>query len=752
MKLINIQIAKVLTYSGLLASSVFWTVVTQAEEPSVTLEEIVVMARKRQENQQETALSVSSLSAGDLDQRFAHDIRDLAQDSPNLIIDDLQQGPGSPTAITMRGFGVSDVEKNLEPTTIVVLDGVAMGANSGSMLKALDLESVEILRGPQGTLFGKNAVAGVINLTRTRPTGEFGGKVRVSHGAYDNTSLEALLNFGTETAAFKISASNQNQREGYFTNLVDGSDTGRSEYTQVTLNSLFALSDTLELELTYTDDKQKQDAHTAGTYASPQSVWCAFYEYCSPSPGVSITGDRYVVNNNDPKMRDAFFESETGIVELRWDVSDTLKVDYIYGFKDSNEEVWQDWDGTPVTLYHTDRRGTYSQDSHELRLTTDFDGPFNGVFGFYKWDSKYSAPLVNSIGFYDAYGAVPVVRPQPIVVYPTKQTWQETDSSSVFFEVDYDLSEQLTMTVGGRYIDEEKQAKGCEPQGTCGKVDATTSAAWNEFTPKVALSLQANDDLMLYVLYSEGFRSGGFSGRWSNEFTLTTPYQPENVSNTEFGLKSEWMDNTLRVNLTVFDLEVKNKQFDASVSDPTSATGQGTVVSNVGIMEASGVELEIVKLLGENFTLDVNIGTLDAEYTDFTANVLGTGLQDYTYLSPLRAPDLTYTFGLNYDAPLGQGTLFARASAHFIDEHEMSQINSTYVANDETQTLVDLSLTYSLGETDFSVYGKNLTGEEGFTVGYDVGGMDSAGTTGGLWTFAMPRAPRIWGMGITHSF
>lgn len=165
MKLINIQIAKVLTYSGLLASSVFWTVVTQAEEPSVTLEEIVVMARKRQENQQETALSVSSLSAGDLDQRFAHDIRDLAQDSPNLIIDDLQQGPGSPTAITMRGFGVSDVEKNLEPTTIVVLDGVAMGANSGSMLKALDLESVEILRGPQGTLFGKNAVAGVINLT-----------------------------------------------------------------------------------------------------------------------------------------------------------------------------------------------------------------------------------------------------------------------------------------------------------------------------------------------------------------------------------------------------------------------------------------------------------------------------------------------------------------------------------------------------------------------------------------------------------
>jgi len=737
MKQFNLKMAKVLTYSGLMASSVFWTATTQAEEPSATLEEIVVMARKRQENQQETALSVSSLSANDLNKRFATDIRDLAQDSPNLIIDDLQQGPGSPTAITMRGYGVSDVEKNLEPTTIVVIDGVAMGANSGSMLKALDLESVEILRGPQGTLFGKNAVAGVINMTRTRPTGELGGKIRVGYGDYDNSNIEALVNFGNEVAAFKISASNQNQKEGYLTNLFDGQDSGRSEYTQVTLNSLFQLSETLELELTYTDDKQKQDSHTSLTFSAPGAAWCAGYNYCSSAVGVPITEDRYTVNNNEPKRRDAFFESETGIVELRWELSDTMKVDYIYGFKDTNEQVWQDWDGTADTLYHTDRRATYSQDSHELRLTTDMDGPFNGVFGLYKWTSEYNQPLTDFIGF--------VVADTVLVL--NKETWQETDSWSAFFEVDYDLSEQLTMTVGGRYIDEEKTARGVRASSN---TDRKTSASWTEFTPKVALSYQANEDLMVYGLYSEGFRSGGFSGRWPNEFILTTPYEPESVANREVGIKSEWMDNTLRINLTIFDLEIDDKQFDASIKDP-NGSGQGTAITNVATMEASGVELEIVKLLGDNFTLDVNIGTLDTEFVDFTATILGTEPADYTYLEPTRAPDLTYTVGLNYEAPLGQGTLFARASAHFIDEHEMSQLNSPYVSND-SQTLVDVSVTYSLNQTDFSLFVKNLTDEDGFTVGYDVGGMDPTRSTGGLWTFAMARAPQVWGASVTHSF
>ena len=135
-----------------------------AEEETSIFDEVVVTARKREENIQDTALSVSALSEADVADRFPSDIRDLAGDSPSLLIDDLQQGPGSHTAIFIRGIGVSDVEKNFDPTTGVYLDGVFVGANSGAMLKTIDLESVEILRGPQGTLFGRNTVAGVIHL------------------------------------------------------------------------------------------------------------------------------------------------------------------------------------------------------------------------------------------------------------------------------------------------------------------------------------------------------------------------------------------------------------------------------------------------------------------------------------------------------------------------------------------------------------------------------------------------------------
>ena len=206
------------TISCFFLISIIYNSVSIAQS-SEGIEEIVVTARKKEENIQETALSVSALSARDIENRVPTDIRDLAADSPNLIIDDLQQGPGSPTAIFIRGVGVSDVEKNFDPTTGVVLDGVFVGANSGAMLKTIDLESVEILRGPQGTLFGRNTVAGVINLTRTKPTGEVGGKLKVGYGDYDTSIIDGIFNFGTPNAAFKITGTHREQKAVSYTHL-----------------------------------------------------------------------------------------------------------------------------------------------------------------------------------------------------------------------------------------------------------------------------------------------------------------------------------------------------------------------------------------------------------------------------------------------------------------------------------------------------------------------------------------------------
>ena len=465
------------------------------------LDEIVVTARKREENIQDTALSVSALTARDINNRAPNDIRDLAADSPNLIIDDLQQGPGSPTAIFIRGIGVSDVEKNFDPTTGVVLDGVFIGANSGAMLKTIDLESVEILRGPQGTLFGRNTVAGVINLTRTRPTGETGGKIRVGYGDYDTSVVDGLFNFGTPEMAFKISGTHREQKEGYLTNLVNGEDLGREEYTQITINSLFKVSENIEVEVTLTDEKQDQDAHTSLNLGGATTWWCAVYGQCSPGLGVPQSGDRYKVYNNEPNARNASFESFTGILEVRWDLSQNYRLDYILGRKTTDEEVDQDWDGTPLTLYHTTRDAEYEQLSHELRLTSELDGSFNYVVGLYKWDSEYTIPMESRIGFFDLFGAVPTQ--DPLIVVPLyNYTHQETDSMAVFFEGDYDINDQITLTLGGRYIDEEKSSNACQgpgPYPDCSQINTYADKTWTKFTPKVAVSYQSNENLMYYL-------------------------------------------------------------------------------------------------------------------------------------------------------------------------------------------------------------------------------------------------------------
>ena len=721
--------------------------VLSADGDSAELEEIVVTARKREENIQDTALSISALSEDDIADRFTTDIREMAGDSPSLLIDDLQQGPGSPTAIFIRGIGVSDVEKNFDPTTGVYLDGVFIGANSGAMLKTIDLERVEILRGPQGTLFGRNTVAGVIHLTRSKPTGEQGGKVKLGFGDYDTTVAEGVFNFAlSDSAAGKVSFTQREQGEGFLTNLVDNQDLGRSEYTQATLNVLLNPQDNLEIELTHTTEMQDQDAHTSLNLGGATTWWCAAYGQCSPGLGIPQSGNRYSVYNDEANRRDASFDSDTSIFEVRYDISDTMKFDYIFGHKTTDEKVYQDWDGTPLPLYHTSRPASYEQTSHEFRITSDLDGPYNYVAGIYKWDSEYRIDLVSFIGFYDLFGAVP--RTDPLIVVPINQTTeQETDSTAAFFELDLDLRDNLTLTLGGRSVDEEKRSQACDGgYPACPNLNTDANAGWTKFTPKVALKYQANPDVMLYGLHSQGYRSGGFNGRWGSVNSATVPYDPETVTNTEFGIKTTLRDNRIHFNMTIFSMDYDDKQIDVDVVDPTAALGRSTVTNNVADATFRGVELELHALVSENFSIDANLGTLSAKFGEFFADFTGSGVDaDYSYLEPLRAPKLTWTIGGTYNLQgVSKGEAYIRGSAHHIAEHHVSQLNTPTTFN-EDQLLVDLSVNWIINDAKLSVFGRNLTNEDGFTVGYDV-------FAGAAWSYAMARAPRTWGMELAYSF
>jgi iron complex outermembrane receptor protein len=720
------------------------TELAYAEEP--TLEEVVVTARKRQENLQDVSSAVSALSQKDIAKRFDTDLRGFANAAPNVQIDDLQQGPGSPAAIAIRGIGTTDVEKSFDPAAGVVVDGIFIGANSGAMVKAVDLESVEVLRGPQGTLFGRNSIAGVINITRSQPsTDAVAGTVRLGYGNYADFQADGYINVPLgDSFAFKLGAAKR-QRDGYYFDRTTDQNVGAQDYKSLSPSFLWKVQD--GLEVTYRLDKswQKQDTDIQLNLAQPNQVWCFYYQQCAPSLTTPQGGDRYVtLSNTAPKP--AHFDTDMHNLHVAWDVAQGYKLDYLFGYFKTKEEAFQDWDGTPLDLYSTLRPANYYQHSHELRLTYSGDGPLSYTVGLYSWNSGYRINLTSYIGFIDFLtgGAVP-----PGFQATVLQTVQQkTDSQAVFFEGDYKFGDAWTLNVGGRYTKDKKTSGLIDPGmpelATRGSLDNPFEESWTQFTPKLSLKYRFSPDLMVYGLWSRGFRAGGFDGRPGTYHSAATAYNPETVDNYELGWKAEFLDRRLRLNGAVFVMKYKDKQEEESVNVP-SGTGQETLVVNASSATIKGVELDFAANIYAGLSVSGNIGILQAKYDSLVDPTTGT---DLSHLHLRRSPPFTATVTPAYEWTVGKGTASAQVDYHYIGPEELTFLNSPQGRNAH-QTVLDASLNYTVDRTRISVYGLNLTREDAWTQAYDVG---TSVNFGGLWTYATPRAPRTYGVRITQSF
>ncbi|MDH4398266.1 TonB-dependent receptor plug domain-containing protein, partial [Sphingorhabdus sp.] len=284
--------AAIILYPATLVRAQETSMETQAE--SQGLEEITVTARKRDENMQDVPASVSALSADELERRFDSDVRDFAGASPNIVIDDTQQGPGGVAAIYIRGIGVGDVEKSVDPAVGVVFDDIYIGQSSGSLLKAIDIDRVEVLRGPQGTLFGRNATGGVINLARSRPTYDLTGKARATYGRFDTSKVEGVVSTGlSDNVAVKVSGAYE-KSDGYMYSKFYKQPGQRSEFFAVSGALLFEPTENLDIQVSYDHQKTKQDPPQLLAVNKPTDLFCAAYAQCSPKPGVPTSGDRYV--------------------------------------------------------------------------------------------------------------------------------------------------------------------------------------------------------------------------------------------------------------------------------------------------------------------------------------------------------------------------------------------------------------------------------------------------------------------------
>ena len=728
------------------------TVSPIATAQEMALEEIVVTARKRKEDLQDVGLSVSAMTGTEIERTFARDIRDLAFISPNLIIDDTSQGPGGNAAMYIRGIGVADVEKNFEPAVGVTIDGLFIGANSGAILRSIDLASVEVLRGPQGTLFGRNTIGGTINVDRTRPTGELGGKVRAGYGDYDHYWLDGVLNFGIgDSLAVKLSAAKNDLQDGYFENINTGDDEGAIDYQSYGINLLWSATETLEFEYTYQDEETEQDTPPLVNMAQSDTLFCGSFGLCAESVSTPSSGDRYKTTRviREPTTAslsppptgvvvspiadlsinsdDASFDAETHILEARWDISDSWSMNYIYGSFETEETIVSNWTSESPMLFGTDRPAEYEQDSHELRFTYDDGGALKLVVGAYYWESEYDIRLRSWITF-----AVP-----DTVLDIPQFTHQETDSKAIFFEGDYALNDSWTLTLGGRYTEDEKLS---EQRGNLSTEGQDPSEEWDEFTPKVGVRYRIDDDAMLYATYSKGYRSGGFNGRVDELASATIPYDPETVDNYELGFKTEWMDQRVRFNGAIFYMDYKDKQEEIGLPSDGD-TGQRISVFNAADATMQGIELEVQAIIAEGLSMRANLGYLDSEYDEFTFDN-GFEIVDNSGLEFRRAPEFTGSVDATYEWQMGNGQAWVRGAYRFLGEHFIEQTNRPELENDD-QHIVDASVNYATSGITLSLFGRNLTDEDGWAHGLNVSG---------LWAYASARAPRTWGVEVTYDF
>jgi iron complex outermembrane recepter protein len=434
-------------------------------------------------------------------------------------------------------------------------------------------------------------------------------------------------------------------------------------------------------------------------------------------------------------------------LHVGWDVAKGYKVDYLFGYFKTKEDAYQDWDGTPLPLYSTLRPANYYQHSHELRLTYAESGPLSYTLGLYGWNSGYRINLSSFIGFYAAFGA-PVPPLYQVTALQTVQ--QKTDSYAGFFEGDYKLTDAWTLNLGGRYTKDKKTSgliDASMPElATKGGLDNPFEQSWTQFTPKVSLKYRFNPDMMVYGLYSQGFRAGGFDGRPGGYFAASTPYNPEKVDNYELGWKAEFLNRRLRLNGAIFLMKYKDKQEEESILCGTACpTGQETLVVNAASATIKGVELDFAANVYAGFTVSGNVGILQAKYDKLVDPVSGTNL---SYLHLRRAPPVTATVTPAYEWALGKGSASVQVDYHYIGPEELTFFNSPQGSNPH-QNILNASINYTIDRTRISVYGLNLTKEDAWTQAYDVG---AAVGFAGLWTYATPRAPLTYGLRISQGF
>ncbi|MEY4619289.1 MAG: hypothetical protein RIS65_461, partial [Pseudomonadota bacterium] len=735
MKSPNISMIRAALLASIAVSGLAVTAPVMAQDEAASADsgdEIIVTARRREENLLDVPIAVSAFSGEALELRGALDLTDIGNITPNTTLE-TSRGSNSTLSAFIRGIGQQDPVSGFEPGVGIYLDDVYLNRPQAAVLDIYDVERIEVLRGPQGTLYGRNTIGGAVKYVTKRLPQEFALSARATVGTYDQADGVVTMSAPIGDIVRVGGSVARLSRGGFGDNLT----TGLENYNK----DVWAARGTLEL----------------GGYGAPVSV--------------RISGD-YSRDKSDPRgghriipglssgapVLDNVYDTRGGLVDPKQDIeayglamnisvdlSDTLTLRSISAWRKDDTLTPIDFDALPAA--DVDVPGGYfnEQVSQEVQLLVDA-GPFSGMVGAYYLDATadtlFDVRLFTTLNGLTAFTNAAV----------------DTETYAIFGDFTYDLSEQLSLSVGGRYTWDTRTANilrqnylggGSPFFGGAGVAFGAASTNFSgqrdfkKFTPRVSLSFKPTPDDNIYASFSQGFKGGGFDPRGvganapdlngngirgeNDEVAAFLSFRPESVDSYEVGYKGNAFDGGLTFALAGFYADYTDVQIPGSVACIVGGLPSFCgVTSNAGKATFKGVELEFNARLGESVANDGDrlnllgaVGYIDAQFDQYISNIASVPTDVAAFRDVQNTPSWTASATLAYMTPVGAGRLNLGTTVSYRSSTTQFEIPNPYI-DQSGYALVDASLVYTAPDDRWSIglYGKNLLDKEYKTSGY----------------------------------
>lgn len=781
------------------------------EEAKGVFEEVLVTARKRSESAQSVPIPITALSQEQLQTRNMTEIRDIERLSPNTSIQ-YSSVNGTAAQIFMRGIGQTNWSSTQDPKIGMYVDGVYLSRPQGGLLDFMDIERVEVLRGPQGTLFGRNTTAGLIHIINNKPSQEFEADVQFGIGNENHQSYGFMVNAPITNSLAARFALYDKKTDGNIINSVTGKDRG-NENSLSYRGSLLWDQDDFSAQFTF-DHFEADERAPLGTcrFTGPDNPFAAqglpflatiFGVYGDMKANCESTTKDVSIDNTNNESAKSDVDAYTLRLGYDFDGVELTSITSLRKIDNFNGSWgWVMGNGPNVNFLEIlNNKSENEIFSQELRLTGSTDN-LNWVVGAYlfKEESEESldAPLFRGVTipspadwpfFYAPNPAGGTVGDSVVGAQLYGSRYQAYDvvnkNKAVFAEATYTFNDRWDLTLGARYTEDDREftriqtlfggdfdpAYFCPGMPTVelapgvvipGSDRCFQDVSYDKITPRAIVNYQLNDDVMFYASYSVGYSSGGF-----NQDVRMRAYEPEVSDNYEFGFKSEFFDSKLRVNASAFINDYQNQQLTVG----RVVNGQATAdLINAQEAQIKGLELEVLGQLTDALSIAISAGYIEGDYKKFTVddNAIETNSDTGEITEVIVVRDLSdVEFGNNGDElsfdvsllhimDLGNNGDITSSLGYSYKDDQYSTLRNTPSSFEPSYWLLDSRVTWNLpnGKTHISLWGTNLTDEEYVDTQINQSGdLAVGGTDPSLGMTAVYwGAPQRFGLEVRHTF